>query len=91
VKPILKTLKHLKKINIILALILLNSCEEVPRVVTEEKHVIVNKFKVPPVGVHEEISPRYKAVLENGDTVPVNQNSKVGDTITYRFISKVER
>jgi hypothetical protein len=51
----------------------------------EIHHVIIKKFKVPPTSVHDEISPRYKAVLENGDTVYTTQNSKPGDTITYRY------
>jgi hypothetical protein len=51
-------------------------------------HVIVKKFKVPPVSVHDDISPRYRAVLENGDTVPTSQNSKLGDTVSYIYYDK---
>jgi hypothetical protein len=55
---------------------------------TKVNHVIVKKFKVPPVSVHDDISPRYKAVLENGDTVPTTQNSKPGDTVSYIYYKK---
>lgn len=66
-------------------MLLLNSCQESAGTKTKVNHVIIKKFKVPPVGVHEEISPRYRAVLENGDTVPTSQNSKPGDTVSYFY------
>ena len=46
---------------------------------------IVKKFKLPPSGIHEEISPRYRGVLENGDTVPVGESTRVGDTVSYIY------
>jgi len=51
----------------------------------EVKHTIVNKFKVTPVSILDEISPRFRAVLENGDTVPTGENSRIGDTVSYIY------
>jgi hypothetical protein len=55
---------------------------------TKVNHVIVKKFKVPPVSVHDDISPKYRAILENGDTVPTSENSKLGDTVSYIYYDK---
>lgn len=65
----------------------LGSCTE-PSGGVEVKHTIIKKFKVRAVSVHDEISPRFKAVLDNGDTVPVGLNSRIGDTITYIYYDK---
>lgn len=54
----------------------------------EVKHKIVKKFKVTPVSIHDEISPRFRAVLENGDTVPTGENSRIGDTVIYIYYKK---
>ena len=75
----------MRVINIISIMLLLNSCQENTGTKTKVNHVIIKKFKVPPVGVHEEISPRYRAVLENGDTVPTSQTSRPGDTVRYFY------
>jgi hypothetical protein len=75
----------MKLIKLTFILFILNSCQENTGTKTKVNHVIIKKFKVPPVGVHEEISPRYRAVLENGDTVPTSQNSKPGDTVRYFY------
>jgi len=76
----------MKLIKLTFILIILNSCQQTTG--TKVNHVIVKKFKVPPVSVHDDISPRYKAVLENGDTVPTTQNSKPGDTVSYIYYKK---
>lgn len=76
----------MKLIKLTFILIILNSCQQTTG--TKVNHVIVKKFKVPPVSVHDDISPRYKAVLENGDTVPTTQNSKPGDTVSYIYYNK---
>lgn len=67
-----------------LSVFLLGSCYESVKG-EEVKHKIVKKFKLPPSGVHEELSPRYRAVLENGDTVPVSETTRVGDTVSYIY------
>jgi hypothetical protein len=67
-----------------LSVFLLGSCYESVKG-DEVKHKIVKKFKLPPSGIHEEISPRYRGVLENGDTVPVGENTRVGDTVSYIY------
>ena len=54
----------------------------------EVKHTIVKKFKVTPVSIHDEVSPRFRAVLENGDTVPTGENSRIGDTVSYIYYKK---
>lgn len=67
-----------------LSVFLLGSCYE--SIKGEEiQHVIIKKFKVAPSSIHDEISPRYRAVLENGDTVPTGENSRVGDTVSYIY------
>jgi hypothetical protein len=76
----------MKLIKLTFILIILNSCQQTTG--TKVNHVIVKKFKVPPVSVHDDISPRYRAVLENGDTVPTSQNSKLGDTVSYIYYDK---
>jgi len=63
----------------------LNSCQQEPLQETVIKFRVVSVFKKPPVNIHEEISPRYYAILENGDTVPADVNSRPGDSITYIY------
>jgi len=67
-----------------LSVFLLGSCYESTKG-EEVKHVIIKKFKVTPVSIHYEISPRYRAVLENGYTVAAGENSRVGDTIEFIY------
>lgn len=67
-----------------LSVFLLGSCYESVKG-DEVKHKIVKKFRVPLSGVHDEISPRYHGVLENGDTVPVGEDTRVGDTVSYIY------
>ena len=73
-----------------LLLVLLASCTR-PSSVEIEKHAIVNVFKKRPVSVHDEISPSYYAVLDNGDTVPVHERARPNDTITYKYYQYVEK
>jgi len=65
--------------------LLMTSCDDVDKKVVEQKHAIVKTFKLAPIGVHDEISPKYRAVLSNGDTVPITSLEKPGDTITYQY------
>jgi hypothetical protein len=67
-----------------LSVFLFGSCYESVKG-EEVKHIIIKKFKVTPVSIHEEISPRFRAVLENGDTVPTGENSRIGDTVSYIY------
>ena len=69
----------------------LTGCLTEPVGVEEERHTIVEVFKLAPVSIHDEISPRYRAVLSNGDTIPVAQFERVGDTITYKYYHHVEK
>lgn len=50
-----------------------------------EEYTIVSTFKKTPVSIHDEISPRYRAVLSNGDTVACGEHCKAGDTITFEY------
>lgn len=70
-----------------LSVFLLGSCHESIKSAGVE-YIIIKKFKVAPVGIHDEISPKFRAVLENGDTVPTNENSRVGDTVSYIYYKK---
>jgi hypothetical protein len=78
-------MKHYFKILILLAIV--SSCNQ-PTIekVTLEKHIAVKVFKQAPIGVHEYLSPKYYAILENGDTVPVSAKIQIGDTISYKYI-----
>lgn len=68
---------------------MLASCAS-PSSVKIEKHEIVEVFKKRPISIHDEISPRYYAVLDNGDTVPVHERARVNDTVTYKYYQYVE-
>ena len=57
-------------------------------VTKEESFVIVDTWQEYPVSVHQEISPRNKALLNNGDTVPCSSNAKIGDTVYYKYCKK---
>lgn len=70
-----------------LSVFLLGSCYESIKG-EEVKHVIIKKFKTAPVSIHDEISPKFRAVLENGDTVPTGENSRIGDTVSYIYLKK---
>lgn len=70
-----------------LSVFLLGSCYESIKG-EEVKHIIVKKFKIAPVSIHDEISPKFRAVLENGDTVPTGENSRIGDTVSYIYLKK---
>jgi len=56
-----------------------------------EKHLVVKVFIKRPVSVHDQISPRFYAVLDNEDTVPVGPRTRAGDTITYKYYQHVEK
>jgi uncharacterized protein YcfL len=75
---------------LVLVLGMLASCAG-PSSVKVERHVIVEIFKKKPISVHDEISPRYYAVLENGDTVPVHERTRINDTVTYKYYQYVEK
>lgn len=77
-------------ILLILTLGLLASCAG-PSSVKVEKHAIVRVFKKRPISIHDEISPRYYAVLDNGDIVPVSERTSVYDTVTYKYYQYVEK
>lgn len=69
----------------IMVALVFTSCTTEPVDVSRFNYEVVQIFKVRPVSIHDEISPRYKAVLSNGDTVPASQNTRVGDTITFFY------
>jgi uncharacterized protein YcfL len=75
---------------LVLALGMLAGCTSQSSVKVE-RHVIVEIFKKKPISVHDEISPRYYAVLENGDTVPVHERTRINDTVTYKYYQYVEK
>jgi|688.fasta_scaffold130595_5 uncharacterized protein YcfL len=74
---------------LVLILGMLASCSS-PSSVKIEKHTIVGVFKKRPISIHDEISPRYYAVLDNGDTVSVGETTRPYDTITYKYYQYVE-
>lgn len=76
-------------ILLISALGMIAGCAK-PSSVKQEKHTVLNVFKKKPVSIHDEISPRYYAVLDNGDTVSVTGSTRPYDTITYKYYQYVE-
>ena len=54
--------------------------------VSVEKHLVLEVFKLNPISVADYLSPKYCAVLENCDTVPIGASTRIGDTITYKYI-----
>ena len=74
---------------LVLILGMLASCSS-PSSVKIEKHVIVRVFKKRPISIHDEISPRYYAVLDNGDTTIIHETAKANDTVTYKYYQYVE-
>ena len=74
---------------LVLILGMLSSCSS-PSSVKIEKHVIVSVFKKRPISIHDEISPRYYAVLDNGDTTIIHETAKANDTVTYKYYQYVE-
>ena len=79
---------YLFVISIILVnMLVLYSEEHVPKTtVYETRYVIVSKFRQNPKSVHEEISPKWRAILSNGDTIPCNKYSALGDTVVYQIV-----
>jgi hypothetical protein len=55
----------------------------------QEKHVIIQILKQKPVNIHDEISPKYRAVLENKDTISCTNSAQINDTIFYVFYQKI--
>lgn len=55
-------------------------------IVYETRYVIVSKFRQNPKSVHEEISPKWGAILSNGDTIMCNKFSSPGDTVVYQIV-----
>jgi hypothetical protein len=78
-------MKHYFKYLISFALILVGCQMKARKIDHVEKHVITEIIRKNPVSIHDEISPRFRAVLSNGDTVPCTDYRQVGDTITYIY------
>lgn len=79
------TVKHYYKYFLVTILLLIG-CEMRSKSIHHiEKHTIVKIFRINPTSVHEQISPRIRAILSNGDTVPCTNYRQVGDTITYIY------
>jgi hypothetical protein len=81
--------KKIVALSHIFVILLLIGCSS--NTVTQEileGHMIVKVWKKEPVGIHEEVSPKYRAILSNGDTVPCSKYAHVGDSVYYRRIIK---
>lgn len=62
-----------------------------PQAERVESHAVVGVFKKRPISIHDEISPRYAGILDNGDTISVSEKTRPGDTIVYKFYQYVEK
>lgn len=81
--------KKIVAVSYIFVILLLVSCSShTDKQEILEGHMITKIWKKQPVGVHEEISPKYRALLSNGDTVPCSKYAHVGDSVYYRRIIK---
>ena len=76
----------MNKIILIVGLALFGCKEQKSKFAIEEPHLVIKVWKESPKSIHDEMSPKFRAVLENGDTIPVIPYTSVGDTIIYRFI-----
>jgi hypothetical protein len=74
---------------ILLALVLLLvSTKDKPKNVTMTGYVITKVWKKKAYSIHDEMSPRFQALLDNNDTVPCSSNNRVGDSVFYKFYIK---
>lgn len=72
--------------NLLIVALLVTSCNyKKPEPTRIEQYKIISTFRKTPVSIHDEISPRYRAVLTNGDTVACGEHCKAGDTITFEY------
>jgi hypothetical protein len=56
----------------------------------DEIHTVIKVWKQRPISVQDDVSPQYKAVLENGDTVPARYNTLPGDIFKYVYYPKAK-
>jgi hypothetical protein len=78
-------MRKLYTIGILLLVSTLFSCRE-SKVEHCDAYAVIKTWKVRPVSIHDEITPKYQAVLSNGDTIPCDNYTKAGDTIYYTYI-----
>ena len=70
--------------NFIILLVLFVSCTNQAPKKDIKWYIVVDTWKEKPQNVHQEISPKYKAVLNTGDTICCSSNIVKGDSIkTY--------
>ena len=53
-----------------------------------ENHIVIKVWKESIPAINGLISPNYKAVLENGDTISVKSIIVPNDTIKYKILNK---
>ena len=75
----------MRKLYTIAALIILTASCKNPKIDHCDAYSVVGVWKERPVSIHDEMSPKYKAALSNGDTVVCHSNTHVGDTIYYTY------
>jgi hypothetical protein len=81
--------KKIVALSHIFVILILASCSSnTVRQEILEGHMIMKIWKKQPANIHEEISPKYRALLSNGDTVPCSKSAHVGDSMYYRRIIK---
>ena len=59
-------------------------------VACKKSYSVVKVYKADPTNVHQEISPRYIAILSNLDTITCNRNTRVGDSVIFMYYKKLE-
>lgn len=69
----------------VILLIGLVSCNGTVTKNKQESHVIVKIWWSPSLDFYNNGTPRYKALLSNGDTVPCSPEAREGDTIYYKY------
>lgn len=81
-------MRKLHTIGITITTLILTACGS-SKVDHCDAYAVIKTWKERPISIHDEMSPKYKAILSNGDTIPCDSYTQVGDTIYYTYI-KVE-
>jgi len=75
----------LSKILIFSALFMGSCCRHKVKV---QSYSVVKTWQKKNISIHDYISPKFLALLSNNDTVPCTTNTRVGDVIVYKYITK---
>jgi hypothetical protein len=72
--------------TLLFCLLFLTSCCRYK--VKVQSYSVVKTWQKKNISIHDYISPKFLALLSNNDTVPCTTNTRVGDVIVYKYITK---